>query len=194
MKAIEATLLLRNNYLKTKRVAAGLSQQQMSLSVGIPQMMYGELERFRYIGVLDKHLIAVCEYFGEEMDVVFPPETRKIVESRIVKQIGVSEIEYERRRALEYVPELEKTEEKIDAPRVNKEIFAMIETLGNAREIEVIKLRHGFYGEPETLEAIAKRLRITHERVRQIEAKAIRKMRHPTRSYPFRKMVEMAQA
>ena len=51
------------------------------------------------------------------------------------------------------------------------------------REEEVIKLRFGLDdGRPRTLEEVGKQFKITRERIRQIEAKALRKLRHPSRS------------
>lgn len=51
------------------------------------------------------------------------------------------------------------------------------------REEEVIKLRFGLVdGRPRTLEEVGKQFNITRERIRQIEAKALRKLRHPSRS------------
>jgi len=51
------------------------------------------------------------------------------------------------------------------------------------REEQVIKLRFGFEdGRPRTLEEVGKVFNITRERIRQIEAKALRKMRHPSRA------------
>lgn len=47
------------------------------------------------------------------------------------------------------------------------------------RELEVIKRRMGFYGSPETLDSIAKDYGVTRERIRQIEVKALRKLRNP---------------
>ena len=51
------------------------------------------------------------------------------------------------------------------------------------REEQVIKLRFGLEdGRPRTLEEVGKQFEITRERIRQIEAKALRKLRHPSRS------------
>ena len=51
------------------------------------------------------------------------------------------------------------------------------------REALVIKLRFGLYdGHPRTLEDVGKKFEITRERIRQIEAKALRKLRHPSRA------------
>ena len=51
------------------------------------------------------------------------------------------------------------------------------------REREIIKLRYGIGdGQTYTLEEVGRIFRVTRERVRQIEAKAIRKLQHPVRS------------
>ncbi len=51
------------------------------------------------------------------------------------------------------------------------------------REAKVLRLRFGLDdGRPRTLEEVGQRFQVTRERIRQIEAKALRKLRHPTRS------------
>ena len=58
----------------------------------------------------------------------------------------------------------------------------MLKTL-TPREEKVLKLRFGLEdGNPKTLEEVGKEFNVTRERIRQIEAKALRKLRHPTRS------------
>jgi RNA polymerase primary sigma factor len=47
----------------------------------------------------------------------------------------------------------------------------------------VLRLRFGLEdGRPRTLEEVGRHFQVTRERIRQIEAKALRKLRHPTRS------------
>ena len=59
------------------------------------------------------------------------------------------------------------------------------------REREVLLLRFGLHdGYSRTLEEVGKIFRVTRERVRQIEAKALRKMRHPTRLRQFKGFLE----
>jgi RNA polymerase primary sigma factor len=63
-----------------------------------------------------------------------------------------------------------------------REVNKILSTL-TEREAKILKLRFGIdTGYPRTLEEVGKIFRVTRERVRQIEAKAIRKLRHPSRS------------
>jgi RNA polymerase primary sigma factor len=81
---------------------------------------------------------------------------------------------------------------------------ALSETLFNAlkdalarlkeREQEIIRMRFGLDGESRmTLEEIAKRYAVTRERIRQIEIKALEKLRHPDRLAEIKRLREMIQ-
>ena len=55
------------------------------------------------------------------------------------------------------------------------------------REREILKLRFGLdRGEPRTLEEVGEHFNLTRERIRQIEGKALRRLRHPRRSRQLR--------
>ena len=65
---------------------------------------------------------------------------------------------------------------------LREELEKQLHTL-TPREEHVIKLRFGLYdGRTRTLEEVGKEFDITRERIRQIEAKALRKLRHPSRA------------
>jgi RNA polymerase primary sigma factor len=62
----------------------------------------------------------------------------------------------------------------------------------NAREREVLEMRFGLVdGQEHTLEEVGRHFGVTRERIRQIEAKALRKLRHPNRSHPLRDFLEL---
>jgi RNA polymerase primary sigma factor len=64
---------------------------------------------------------------------------------------------------------------------LREKIIDVLDTL-TERERRVLSLRFGLVdGYSRTLEEVGKQFKVTRERIRQIEAKALRKMRHPTR-------------
>jgi RNA polymerase primary sigma factor len=73
---------------------------------------------------------------------------------------------------------------------LKEQLEGVLETL-TPREHKVLKLRFGLDdGRPRTLEEIGHEFGVTRERIRQIEAKALRKLRHPSRSKPLKDFIE----
>jgi len=73
---------------------------------------------------------------------------------------------------------------------LQKQLREVLETLSE-REKKVLILRFGLDdGRPRTLEEVGKEFNVTRERIRQIEAKALRKLRHPSRSKKLRDYLE----
>ena len=69
----------------------------------------------------------------------------------------------------------------------------LVEVLGTLteREQKVLRLRFGLDdGRARTLEEVGKEFNVTRERIRQIEAKALRKLRHPSRSRKLKEFLE----
>ena len=73
---------------------------------------------------------------------------------------------------------------------LQKQLREVLDTLSE-REKKVLILRFGLDdGRPRTLEEVGKEFNVTRERIRQIEAKALRKLRHPSRSKKLRDYLE----
>ena len=69
-------------------------------------------------------------------------------------------------------------------------IAKVLKTL-SYREREIIKLRYGLGdGYSYTLEEVGHIFKVTRERIRQIEAKALRKLKHPSRSRKMRSFLD----
>jgi len=83
----------------------------------------------------------------------------------------------------------EKTQQPEEAAAtsfLHEQLMDVMQTL-TERERKVLILRYGLDGEtPKTLEEVGKIFNVTRERIRQIEAKAIRKLHHPNRSKKLR--------
>jgi RNA polymerase primary sigma factor len=72
------------------------------------------------------------------------------------------------------------------------EIQGVLDTLDD-RERKILELRFGIHdGTTRTLEEVGTEFNVTRERVRQIESKALRKLRHPTRSRRLKQFLDMA--
>ena len=75
-----------------------------------------------------------------------------------------------------------------------EDILAAMATL-TEREQKVLELRFGLQGdEPETLDEIGQRFRLTRERIRQIEAKALARLRHPSTPSNRRQLLAVERA
>jgi RNA polymerase primary sigma factor len=73
---------------------------------------------------------------------------------------------------------------------LNEKMASMLKTL-SPREERIIRMRFGFEdGNQRTLEEVGQVFAVTRERIRQIEAKALRKLRHPSRSHRVRTFLE----
>ena len=87
----------------------------------------------------------------------------------------------------------EKSTAPTDAVSYNmlkEQLIGILDTL-TPREEKVLRLRYGLDdGKPRTLEEVGKEFNVTRERIRQIEAKALRKLRHPSRSKKLKEFID----
>jgi RNA polymerase sigma factor (sigma-70 family) len=178
-KDYRVTVRVRNNNILKMIEGKGISGTKVAKDIG---MSYATLSR--YIQLRDSPIDAkgavkptaqrLCDYFGMLVEEVWSLEQLTPIEcnSREV------EFSYQELTRLENISdpvlslENDQLKEVID--------FTLITKL-TPREAKILKLRFGFEGDPLTLEQVGDMLDIGRERVRQIEAKALRKLRHPTR-------------
>jgi len=80
--------------------------------------------------------------------------------------------------------------DKVSRELLKDALNKVLDTL-SPREKKVLAMRFGLEdGKPKTLEEVGREFRVTRERIRQIEAKAIRKLKHPTRARKLKDFLE----
>ncbi len=134
---------------------------------------------------------ATAEEIGEKMDMSADKvrEIMKIAQDPVSLETPIGEEEDS--HLGDFIPD--DTPSPAEATSTNilrEELERQLHTL-TPREEHVIKLRFGLYdGRTRTLEEVGKEFDITRERIRQIEAKALRKLRHPSRARHLRGFME----
>ena len=80
--------------------------------------------------------------------------------------------------------------EEVDRQMLQEQMGEVLQTLTD-REEQVLRMRFGIGDEePRTLEEVGQTFHVTRERIRQIEEKALRKLKHPTRSRKLKDYLE----
>jgi RNA polymerase primary sigma factor len=80
--------------------------------------------------------------------------------------------------------------DEVASKMLKEQLLHILDTL-TPREEKVLRLRYGIDdGKSRTLEEVGKEFNVTRERIRQIEAKALRKLRHPSRSKKLKDFLE----
>ena len=135
---------------------------------------------------------ATAEEIGEKMGMSADKvrEIMKIAQDPVSLETPIGEEEDS--HLGDFIPD-DDTPSPADATSTNilrEELERQLHTL-TPREEHVIKLRFGLYdGRTRTLEEVGKEFDITRERIRQIEAKALRKLRHPSRARHLKGFME----
>ena len=135
---------------------------------------------------------ATAEEIGEKMGMSAEKvrEIMKIAQDPVSLETPIGEEEDS--HLGDFIPD-DDTPSPADATSTNilrEELERQLHSL-TPREEHVIKLRFGLYdGRTRTLEEVGKEFDITRERIRQIEAKALRKLRHPSRAKHLKGFME----
>lgn len=180
---VRAKLTLRNDKMLAAREALGLTQAAVAEVAEVPLMTVCELERMEYTskdcGQRARRVADVLEL--DVVDVLPKGLEGQKIESTISRVADVDLLrlaDYHCREPLLITQEVSDTDlHSVAKDRIEK----ILKTL-TYREREIVKLRFGIGGmDACTYEECAHVFKVTRERVRQIEAKAIRKMQDGSR-------------
>lgn len=187
MNEFELTLRLKNNLVKRRRVELGLSVRQAAEAAGVSYGLWLDLEGLK-VSPLDtshravKHgakwrpsAVRMAVFLGCQPEELFPDVIVAVKAPTVVKEIKASEAlalaGYAQTLELPGTPEAALLSEEM-----RRDVNRALKTISPREEL-VLRLRMD-----RTLDEVAAEFGVTRERIRQIEAKALRKLRHPSRT------------
>ena len=181
-------LITHNARLVDAGKERSLTQLDMVRIVGIPLYRLQSIENLRLMPIEDDMIKIAC-VLERPIDYLFPEPLLSAVKvgvfsCRKVEMAAPEVISLTKAQRLRLLSDggLETVVEKIDTELLAQRMAEVLETL-SPREQLVIKRRFGLDGNgARTLEDVGSELGVTRERIRQIEDKAFRKLRHPSRS------------
>lgn len=203
IKPLRVELRVRNNVMIRLREEMGFTsasafckaakinyEQYNALENMRSSPIYPDTERRRKLGYVGWTSVAreIAAFHGVDLATLWPDAVlrmRKVFsvgefDENDIRSLGSSV------RALQESPE-----EAVEVVQLQSRVRRVLSTL-TPREEKVIRMRFGI-GEPSdrTLEEIGEKFHVTRERTRMIEAKALRKLRHPARSKMLRDFADL---
>ena len=130
----------------------------------------------------------ISEHMGSEVDKV--NEIRKIAQEPVSLETPIGEEDDSHLGDFIEDETAIAPDEAANFSMLKEQLNQVLSTLSD-REKKVLELRFGLNdGTPRTLEEVGKEFEVTRERIRQIEAKALRKLKHPSRSQKLKDFLE----
>ncbi len=166
-------------------------------TIRIPVHMYEQLNRltrvqrqlFQELGreaTDDEIAIELTKVTESEVTAERVREMRKVSQEPVSLETPIGEEEDSHLGDFIEDKAAKKPDEAANSQLLSEQIVATLESL-SAREQRVLRLRFGLDdGRQRTLEEVGAEFNVTRERIRQIEAKALRKLRHPSRARKLR--------
>lgn len=178
---------LKNAALVNARESLNLTPPQASQQIGISYGTYLAAEAMRAFPRPETQR-KICDFYRSKgafllEEEVFPQELQKVkllrkyIAQETIPREQLVSLSYVNRRMLPLVPSVE---EKFVSLELTQVVDDVLSTL-TPKQKDVLRLIHGFEGDPQTYLQIGEYLGVTRERVRQIEAKALMKLRHSSR-------------
>lgn len=181
-KEFHVTVLVKNNLLLSRRKEYGFSQVMMAKAAQVPIPFYQGLELMRQSpvdgdGLIHKHAQSLMDFFEVEFEELWPECVLRVKTPAMVREMAAEEMA----RAV-HSPRYLLPDEALEREDLQEDLQATLRTL-SWREEDVLRRRFGF-DRPveETREQVGMRYGVSQTRADQIEAKALRRLRHPKRS------------
>lgn len=216
----EITMLVRNNRLKKKRLELGFNQQEMAKACRVSQwgdferLSRSPIKEIRVGGtdnlikVWTESAKKIANFFCVEPEELWPDVVLNVTNNSVTKEISSEEMAV---LAGGSHSMLLPARSVVEAGRLKEAVDKALDTL-SPREADVLRKRFGLDGEEEQglrdigrggidtdytrpdevyhVSGVPVKSKVTRERVRQIEARALRALRHPSQTRTLRPFLE----
>jgi len=177
---------LRNGRLVRYREKFGLTQTEAARLSGIGQSAWNAVECMRFKGVRHSAVKAIAEALDCSVEDIFPESLRHTnlsITRALYQEMDAGRLFAANTQKRLTLSDPSETDDAGNGEALRDRFLKVFKTL-TYREREILKLRYGLGedGYTYTLEEVGKIFKVTRERVRMIEAKAIRKLQHPVRA------------
>lgn len=190
-KEFRLQLQVRNNRLIKAREREGLSCPKMAEKMGVS---YGLLVGYESLKVSPRSrargnshgkwkssAVKIATYFGSVPEYFWSEEVQAVEKPRAVRELSVDEA----KQLNAYQPaELPAPIDVVERHELQTAIHALVQLLDdeNPKVAFVLRRRFGLDGDPCTLTELGEEMGLSHEQVRKYEIRALKKLRHPSRS------------
>ena len=187
MKELEVEVRVRNNRLKQRRRALGLSQKELAAAAGMPPTSYNCLENMRWSpfcknGKYREGAWKLSIFFGVPLEELFPRVVERFPESRAIRKVDAENLAPLLGWDVEEPPRL--PDEIAETRELSGKALELVDELPE-RERIVIRRQFGLGCQAQTLEEIADYIGVSRERVRQLKNRGLGRL--------YRGMYEMDQ-
>jgi len=172
-----------NANLRKARRKHGMTQKDLAVAVGVSVAKIQAIEQMRYPGsdftFVRELLLTIADILDEEYNLLFPPDYLfALQENYFPKQRKLSFYQDIDILSLPQSSSLGLPESILETQEMENAIQATLKQL-HRREREILMYRFGFGCDRHTLQEAADKFSISRERIRQMEAIALRRLRNP---------------
>jgi RNA polymerase sigma factor (sigma-70 family) len=189
---VRIVVRIKNEHFYSARIAAGYHGRiDLARATGIsPNTLYF-YENFKSYPRIGKNLpksvidriVALETALNKNIEDLFPPEYKVAVDQKIRSKIEFVKhtLFLPNEKEINLLAAPDNPEEEMIKKELKDNLQEALDSL-SLREKRILEWRFGLSGPELTLQEVADKFKVGRERIRQIEAKAIRKLKHPSRS------------